>query len=378
MKKLTLEALSSTMLVLAACGSDGKSSNPKPKEPPTVPVTKTISGTAAAGVPIIGQVTVKDVNGKLKTTTIRADGTYTVDVSDMVAPFVFQATGTVGGRNVSLVSAATSDDIGQTINITPFTDLIVANIAGHAASKYFQNPQFDKLTTSELNQATTTLTQRLLPILNELGVESGFDLLRSTFTADRTGFDAVMDVIRVSVDETTNKALIEDIINQTQIEDDLTSKTDNDVITAPAIPLAGAVDNLVAIDAQLAAFSALFKDKLPTVQALKAFFVSDGTFLQGGLDLDDFIESDLLDEYNLGLTLSSPVIVKKISDTELGVKFQISGFDEGVESDYFVFKKEGNVWKIKGNQRSVGVDVSSVNVYMPKGYYGRSEDGFER
>ena len=149
-------------------------------------------------------------------------------------------------------------DINKTINITPFTDLIVANIAGQAAIKYFENPQFEKLTTEELNLAKTALTQRLLPILKDLNITDGFDLLRSAFKADHTGFDAVMDAVHVSVDENTNKALIKDVINQTQIEDDLASKTDNTILPDPVVPLAGTTSDLQAISAQLNAFSALF------------------------------------------------------------------------------------------------------------------------
>lgn len=378
MKKPTLAMLCGTIMGLTACGSDG-SSNTNNKPSVQQPAERqVISGTAAAGAPIVGKVTVKDAKGVQKTVDIAADGTYSVDVSGMTAPFVFHAYGKVGGRDVNLVSAATSDSINKIINITPFTDLIVANIAGQVAVKYFDNPQFEKLTTEELNLAKTALTNRLLPILRDLNIADGFDLLRSAFKADHTGFDAVMDAVQVSVDENTNKALIKDMVNQTQIEDDLTSKVDNSILPIPVVPLAGATTALQAISAQLQAFTALFSQGIPSVASLRPFFVNDGSFLQEGIDLTTFLEVELLNPTNKGLVLSSPVIVKRISDNELNIRVQIADPSGWTDSDEWIFKKEGNLWKIKGNQSPVEQDMESVNVRTMAGTYGNSETTYAR
>lgn len=378
MKKLTLAVLCGTIMGLTACGSDDDS-NSNNTPPVTQPNEKQlISGTAAAGAPIVGQVTVKDAKGQQKTVDIETDGKYTVDVTGMTAPYLFHAHGKVGGRDVNLVSAATSDDINKTINITPFTDLIVANIAGQAAVKYFDNPQFEKLTTEELNLAKTALTQRLLPILKDLNITDGFDLLRSAFKADHTGFDAVMDAVHVSVDENTNKALIKDVINQTQIEDDLASKTDNTILPDPVVPLAGATSDLQAIAVQLNAFSALFAQGIPSAASLKPLFVSDGSFLHEGQDLETFLEIELLDPENKAIVVSSPVILKRISDNELNIRLQISEPSGWTESDDWIFKKEGNIWKIKGNQSPVEQDLGALNVRTMAGIYGNSETVYAR
>ena len=175
--KLSVIAIAvSSALLLSACGGGGGGGT-------TAAPSSVITGTAAAGAPIIGKVTVKDSLGAQKTVDIEADGTYRVDVADMTGPFLFRAAGTVGGRDVVYVSAATSADVGNTINITPFTDLIVANIAGMAAEQYFtnNNPSATTLTASELSTATTTLTTRLKPVLEAMGVAASIDLLRTTF-----------------------------------------------------------------------------------------------------------------------------------------------------------------------------------------------------
>ena len=74
MKKLTLAVLCGTIMGLTACGSDDDS-NSNNTPPVTQPNEKQlISGTAAAGAPIVGQVTVKDAVGQQKTVDIEIDG----------------------------------------------------------------------------------------------------------------------------------------------------------------------------------------------------------------------------------------------------------------------------------------------------------------
>ena len=70
----------SSALLLSACGGGGGGSAS------TATPSTLISGTAAAGSPIIGKVTIKDSLGAQKTVDIAADGKYTVDVAGMTGP----------------------------------------------------------------------------------------------------------------------------------------------------------------------------------------------------------------------------------------------------------------------------------------------------
>ena len=162
--------------MLAGCGGDGDAA------PATVtPASTTISGTAAAGAPIIGTVTIKDSSSpaKAKTVTISADGKYTVDVAGMTAPFMMRADGTVGGRSYSIYSAATAADVGGTINVTSLTDLIVANIAGQIAANFFAAGNFSTLTTAALQtEAAKWLADRLGPAVRDQGQGGPRDRLR--------------------------------------------------------------------------------------------------------------------------------------------------------------------------------------------------------
>lgn len=334
---------------LAACGGGGSSA---PAE--------LISGVAAAGAPIVGQVTVKDSLGALRTVDIALNGSYSVNVAGMTPPFLFRAQGKVGARDVALVSAATAADINGNLNITPFTDLIIANIAGQATEAYFaSNPSAAQLTPAALDAARNALTARLAPVLSELGVAAGFNLLHQAFAANHTGFDQVMDVLRVSVDPLTDTATIRDIINGTQIIDDLSVQTDATVIaTPPAGSLTEAVSDLVALQQAMTAFGTMFATSLPsaTDPALLNMFASN--FLNGGLDRDTFIHELTTDSNLIGMRVTGVELLEDPANSDtwqhISVVVQNSAASGGrLDATDFYLKLEGGVWKNAGDQRPV-------------------------
>jgi hypothetical protein len=338
--KLTiLAACLSTILVGCGGGGDSVSST----------TSATLTGTAASGAPIVGTVTIKDSSStpKTKTVTIAADGKYTVDVSDMTAPFMMRADGTVGGRSYSLYSAAASSDINGTVNITPLTDLIVANIAGQVASSIYTSGNFSSLTSTALSQAETNLQQRLQPVLTALGLDTAIDLLRATFNANHTGLDAALDVLRVTVDPATAQATITNIINNQQIIDNLASQTD--VTTVDATGVATGATDLQQIVAQFNAWSALFATSLPlsTNPALLALF--DSTFKFDGEDLSTLLTDLTTDSLLIGAKFTN-ITLDTLTATEADVSFSVlySGQSEHLK---FKMTKVGGIWKIVGNQR---------------------------
>lgn len=199
--KLILAALPlSAVLVLSGCGGGGGDSSP--------PAARTISGTAAAGAPIVGTVSVRDSSTNPQPVRtgipIAADGKYSVDVTGLTAPFAFLADGTVGGKRVQLYSAAISD-VDSTINITPFTDLMIRNIAGTIATTLADaiSSKLSTLTASQLNAERVKLTEQLAPVLAAAGLSTSIDLLREAFNADSTGLDRVMDLVKVDTTDPT-------------------------------------------------------------------------------------------------------------------------------------------------------------------------------
>lgn len=372
-------AVSGALFLTACGGGGGGGSAASPSS-----VSSVISGTAAAGSPIIGKVTVKDSLGAQKTVDIALDGSYRIDVAGMTGPFLFRAAGTVGGRDVALVSAATSADVGNTINITPFTDLIVANIAGVASEQYFaSNPSADKLNAAELSAATTTLTERLKPVLDAMGVAGSFDLLRTAFKADRSGLDAVMDVVKVTVDPATAQATIKNLITQAEITDDLASKTDTAALpkpsTAEETALRAAVTDLGQIEAAFALINSYFTTGIPSGTAqsnLRALF--DPEFLDYGQNLNQLMSADgILNSENVGITLSNPVILKRSDDgTVMWVRYRYKNTTTGEDgSDTMAFRKNSRgKWLALGNRQFGDTSITSVN----SRYFSNNKYTYER
>lgn len=177
---------------LTGCGGGGG----------TAAATSTlITGTAAAGAPVVGYVSVRDSSTRaqpvLTNIPIAADGKYTVDVTGMTAPFAFLAEGTVGGKRVQLYSAATQADVGGTINITPFTDLIVRNVIATTVDTLMTSGSLANLTTTQINAQRDSLTAKLSTVMTNAGLAANIDLMRAAFNADGTGLDRVMDIIKV-------------------------------------------------------------------------------------------------------------------------------------------------------------------------------------
>ena len=165
--------------------------------------TASISGTAATGAPIVGKVVAIDANGNQFTASTSASGAYTVNVSGGTAPFILTIVGTSSSGTVTLSSIATA--VGQTVNITPLTDLIVSTAAGQPGGSALVDlctPTVQPgctaaltaaTTGSNLSSAVTAVTGMIAPLNT-----NNTDPLNGTFTANGTGMDAVLDQILVA------------------------------------------------------------------------------------------------------------------------------------------------------------------------------------
>lgn len=355
-------------LLFTGCGGGGDDPPPTTQPPPA---TQTLSGTAAAGAPIIGRVIVKDSAGVTRTTQIDANGSYTVEVSGLTAPFVLRAEGVAGGRTYVVHSAATAADVNGNINITPLTDLIVANIARQVAANYFDSGNFSTLSASELNTAEDGLQQRLQAVLSDLGVAGSIDLLRSAFSADHTGLDAALDVLRVSVDTATNTALITNVVNNANITDDLTLSSDSSLLDSTGT--ARGLSDWDSIRARFASLEAAFATGLPAANdpLLLAQFDQAG-FLEDGRDLAEFLGNITSDPENVGLrfTSLSPVNLTPASATQNGravvvfsIGERISPYHDWTMTGIYDNTTGGTNWLLAGNQRIADVYVGPRSIF---------------
>jgi hypothetical protein len=363
-KSITLFA--ATALLVSACGggSDSVSTAPAPR-------ATTLSGTAAAGAPIIGTVTIKDSASPANTkfVTIAADGNYSVDVSDLTAPYMVRADGYVGGNEYHLYSAGTAADVGGTINITPLTDLIMANIAGTLAQTYFDSGSFSTLTATEMTTQADALKAKLLPILQAVGVSDSIDLLRSSFSTDHTKIDAVLDVIRVATDPATSIATITNIITQEQMTSNIETGTYTGELT-DTTGVTEAVSDIQKISAGFDAFSKLFATSIPSPTNATLLGLFDAaTFMDGGQDLNSFLSELTTDPSMIGIKFAN-IAIQSIDTTNDTAVITFDVIQDGVvEKDgpmvFHMIKKADGKWYMQGDLRIAGVNIEPRAHYNP-------------
>jgi hypothetical protein len=354
---------SSLLLILSGCGGGGGGGGGTT----TGPQPQLLSGLAAAGAPIVGSVTIKDSSTPVsleKTVTIAADGKYSVDVVGMTGPFALRADGKVGGRDYSLYSAATEADLNGTINITPFTDLIVANIAGDLAANYYASGAFSTLNATEISAAESALQLKLQPILTAVGLADSIDLLRSSFSADHTGLDGVLDIVRVTIDPVTKIAEIRNLISNTAITDNLSSKTDAGAFTTQdAANVAAGMTDMQLIVVGFDRFSALFATSLPgpTNPELLALF-DQANFLDDGTGLEVLLSELTTDPTMIGMQFANVTAIALDPVAGSGVvEFTPiqSGQTQKMEIIRFKMAKSNGVWLMQGNQRIAHASLSA-------------------
>jgi hypothetical protein len=183
---------------LAACG--GGSNDNEPEEP----AATQLRGVIATGAPVPGAtVTIHDADAATAnvTTTTGADGSYVADVSTLRAPLLVLANGSLNGEAVSLgaVVPTVVANTDNTANVTPLT-VAVGTLATNDAD--LTNPAvLAGVTASQLANATALVlnTLRADPAI-AAALGSSFDPLTTTFAANGTGIDAVLNQLEVKTD----------------------------------------------------------------------------------------------------------------------------------------------------------------------------------
>lgn len=154
--KIICSALFLVSILLSACsggGSSGASSTPAT----TPQTTSTLSGVAAVGTPIVtGTINISCAAGSaLAPTTTSNMGAWQVTLSGQTLPCAVQVTGgTINGVANTMLYHSIAIAPG-TVNVTPFTDLMVANLAGTATPSIW----FTGLSTTPTPLTAITQTQ---------------------------------------------------------------------------------------------------------------------------------------------------------------------------------------------------------------------------
>ena len=370
-------------LVLAGCG--GGSSGTATATPATSPL---ISGVAATGGPITpamnGVVTIQDSASPAHTATTPTDasGKYSftaTQLSGWTGPYMLEIDYKVGGVDYNLNSAATASDLtsgSATINITPLTDLVIANLAGTIAANVFKNQSTytSQLTSTALAAGAAALAAQLAPVLAAEGVSASVDLFRTSFTANGTGIDAVLDALKVTQNPVTNTATITSRLDGSSITNVL-GTTNTTVLTAPAAPVP--VTDLQAITSFFGSFSTLMTNApAPTDPTLNAYF-DQTNFKQDGQNLATFLQQVTTDPVILGGILSfSDIVLDTVpswvttvppsATASYKVHFTVlaSGFPQSREQ-FIMYKNSSGNWIALGNQTVAKVRLDALETSGP-------------
>jgi len=189
---VTALALLITGALIAGCGGGSGGGSGAGVSP------QTVSGVAATGAPLAGQVSLRDSSSTRKesSTVISSDGSFAIDVSDMKAPFILKASGIADGVNRTMYSFA---DKPGTANINPLSTVAVANAAGvDDPATVFDKPDaqtLDKIK-SGMPGSVSTLKSKLKVLLDGFSVANA-DPVSDPFSADHTGLDGMFDNVKI-------------------------------------------------------------------------------------------------------------------------------------------------------------------------------------
>lgn len=190
-----------TAAVLVACGGGGGNSATQPAS------TLTLGGTAAVGTPIVGATVKVTCVGGSALTSQPTDGVgaWQVTLSGQTFPCAAQVTGgTINGVTNAVAYHAIGFGSGI-LNISPLTDLIVANTVQSATPDIW----FSALTSGSLTSVNSTaVTNALNLLIRELGLAqlgTTINPMTSTFTPTA---GSVMDDTLTSLNTSLANAVI--------------------------------------------------------------------------------------------------------------------------------------------------------------------------
>jgi hypothetical protein len=163
-------------------------------------------GTAGDGAPIPNRpVVLVDVTGRTATTSTDAQGYYRLNLTGFAPPFVVRVTRADGVVRTSLSTAALKSNGFITINITGLTDKIASDvaIAGGKRGASELTPAIVAANTPAIAAAMAKLRIELASAILAAGENVlTFDPIAMPFRTNGTGYDRVLDNVKVTVSPT--------------------------------------------------------------------------------------------------------------------------------------------------------------------------------
>lgn len=343
---LFIAILSAFAIVLTGCGGGGGGG--------TTPTTQTLSGVAAAGLPVVGYVYLKDSAAHtLGPNPIESDGKFSFNVTNLIAPFYLRAQGSVAGTSYDLYSATTS---AGTANINPLTNLAVAAAAGVAdPSTVYNNPALTPITQANLDRAVTDIQTMLAPLLT--AYNAMINPITGAYTANHTGLDAVFDVVSVNINTTTGSVTVANNVTNTTIASGTTTtlSTSTPVTQAGVTSTQTATTDLQAAQTMASQFATVVnKGASLTFADLDPFYATNYG-INDGWDRTQTINEEVSDFQGWTKTITS----MNITITAMGADYKVDGIaymsdgSSGFWEEGLIVTNEGTsqapAWKFKGN-----------------------------
>ena len=383
--------LSGGLLALAACGS-GKSST-------TTTTATYVSGVVANGAPLVNAaVTLTDANGVSRTTTTDSgNGSYTLNVTGLLAPFVIRASGISGDAQVDMTSMLGNGPLpGQVfyVDITPLTNAIAAVLS--------HNGDATALTIADVNSANLSgnLSYIRSYLTASMGVNTlgygGLDPVSTQFLPNGTGYDGLLENLAV-ITNPGGGALIYDMYtvpgSATPPVDDtgemrsaltaatvagtplaMTRNTDFTATvttlldpTAVALPGTGLRATLGSLQAALNGCFAIPSASRGTVASpgsactsLVNTYLAAG-YLNNGVSASQFSSGFLQNGAYDAAAFDLPVVVRYVTPTKAIVHLSWLRGD-GIRNHFetTAVANASNVWQLKGNGHQFDVSIDPV------------------
>ncbi|MGY4831547.1 hypothetical protein ACVNIS_23455 [Sphaerotilaceae bacterium SBD11-9] len=210
MRLHTLSLAMASVGLVAACGGGGDSA-PAPAPAPAGPTQITLTGVVAKGAALAGAaVTAKCATGT-GDATASGTGTYTITIASGALPCVLEAVGTGADAGLELHSVASGTGTSATANITPVTELLVAQLTGQNPSDFMDAATASTLgttvTTANLAGAKTEVIATLQAAGLDTSALTSADMVSGTLQAGSgSGYDGVLDALSTAL-TTSNTTL---------------------------------------------------------------------------------------------------------------------------------------------------------------------------
>lgn len=372
MKKKLLATLVAAGTILSGCsGGSGEgtgASSVGSESSSATAVAGYLSGTAAVGAPLgLANVKITCTGGGSKTGKTNSLGVYSVDVSSSCsAPFHVKVSSSNGEVETIAVNS------GTIVNVTPLTQLIARRAVGGSDLV----AKLADVDVSKMNAAQNAIKEALKAYAVAVDISASpeaflaTDLVSGSFSANGTGIDKLLDLIKI--EGTGNTYDIKIGATPIAVNVDATvviTPPDSNQVSAAATAAAATSTTLEGIRAYTKALTAAFKNGRPSEAVFNQMM--DAGLLHQGKSRAELYE-DLDGSDVKGLEFRN-VVVLDSRPSNFWVAFQIFGIENGSYALWNTWTSkvdlEGNDGKgtLLGNRLPVGLMPTFIKQHFIDG-----------